>query len=45
MSIEVTTQPKKVSYVAGDRFDSTGMIVTASYGTGQAVLANAEISG
>lgn len=45
MSIEVTTQPKKVSYVAGDRFDSTGMIVTASYGTGQAVLATAEISG
>ena len=45
MSIEVTTQPNKVSYVAGDRFDSTGMIVTASYGTGQAVLATAEISG
>lgn len=45
MSIEVTTKPNKVSYVAGDRFDSTGMIVTASYGTGQAVLATAEISG
>lgn len=45
MSIEVTTQPNKVSYVAGDRFDNTGMIVTASYGTGQAVLATAEISG
>ena len=45
MSIEVTTQPNKISYVAGDRFDSTGMIVTASYGTGQAVLATAEISG
>ena len=45
MSIEVTTQPNKVSYVAGNRFDSTGMIVTASYGTGQAVLATAEISG
>ena len=45
MSIEVTTQPNKVSYVAGDRFDSTGMIVTASYGTGQAVLATAKISG
>ena len=45
MSIEVTTQPNKVSYVAGDHFDSTGMIVTASYGTGQAVLATAEISG
>ena len=45
MSIEVTTQPNKVSYVAGDRFDSTGMVVTASYGTGQAVLATAEISG
>ena len=45
MSIEVTTQPNKVSYVAGDHFDNTGMIVTASYGTGQAVLATAEISG
>lgn len=45
MSIEVTTQPNKVSYVAGDRFDNTGMIITASYGTGQAVLATAEISG
>lgn len=45
MSIEVTTQPNKISYVAGDHFDNTGMIVTASYGTGQAVLATAEISG
>ena len=45
MSIEVTAQPNKVSYVARDRFDNTGMIVTASYGTGQTVLATAEISG
>ena len=45
MSIKVTTQPNKVNYVAGDHFDSTGMVVTASYGTGQAILTTAEISG
>ena len=45
MKIEVTTKPTKTSYLAGDSFNSTGMVVTASYGTGQAVLATAEVSG
>ena len=45
MKIEVTTKPNKTSYLAGDSFNSAGMVVTASYGTGQAVLATAEVSG
>lgn len=45
MKIEVTTKPTKTSYLAGDNFNSAGMVVTASYGTGQAVLATAEVSG
>lgn len=45
MKIEVTTKPTKTSYLAGDSFNSADMVVTASYGTGQAVLATAEVSG
>lgn len=45
MKIEVTTKPTKTSYLAGDSFNSAGMVVTASYGTGQAVLTTAEVSG
>lgn len=45
MKIEVTTKPTKTSYLAGDSFNSAGMVVTASYGTEQAVLATAEVSG
>ena len=45
MKIEVTTKPNKTSYLAGDSFNNAGMVVTASYGTGQAVLATAEVSG
>lgn len=45
MKIEVTTKPTKTSYLAGDSFNSAGMVVTASYGTGQAVLVTAEVSG
>lgn len=45
MKIEVTTKPTKTSYLAGDSFNRAGMVVTASYGTGQAVLATAEVSG
>ena len=45
MKIEVTTKPNKTSYLAGDSFNSAGMVVTASYGTGQAVLTTAEVSG
>lgn len=45
MKIEVTTKPTKTSYLAGDSFNNAGMVVTASYGTGQAVLVTAEVSG
>ncbi len=45
MKIEVTTKPNKTNYHAGDSFNSAGMVVTASYGTGQVVLATAEVSG
>ena len=31
-SISVTTWPTKVTYNAGERFDPTGMVVTATYG-------------
>ncbi len=33
-SIEITTQPKKTSYVEGEKFDDRGMIVTATYSDG-----------
>ena len=45
MKIEVTTKPNKTNYRAGDSFNSAGMVVTASYGTGQIFLATAEVSG
>ena len=45
MKIEVTTKPTKTSYLAGDSFNSAGMVVTASYGTKQVVLTTAEVSG
>lgn len=43
--IEVTTPPTKTSYLAGDQFDPTGMVVTASYGVGNAILTTAEATG
>ena len=36
-SIAVTTAPNKTSYDTGDSFDPTGMVVTASLSTGEAV--------
>lgn len=39
-SIEITTPPTKTEYMAGDKFDPTGMVVTAVYEDGStAVLA------
>lgn len=35
-SISVTTAPTKTSYVAGQSFDSTGMVITATYANGSA---------
>jgi len=34
-SIAVTQQPKKTVYAAGERFDPTGMVVTATYANGK----------
>lgn len=45
MSIEITTPPTKTSYLAGDSFNPAGMVVTASYGNGYAVLGTAEVGG
>ena len=33
-SIEITTPPTKTTYMAGDKFDPTGMVVTAHYTDG-----------
>lgn len=33
--IEITTAPNKVSYIAGESFDPTGMVVTATYANGK----------
>lgn len=34
-SIEITTPPAKTSYIAGQKFDPTGMVVTAKYNDGK----------
>ena len=34
VSIEVTTQPTKLTYIEGEKFDPTGMVVTATYEDG-----------
>ena len=34
-SISITTQPDKTAYAVGGSFDSTGMVVTATYDTGK----------
>lgn len=33
--IEITTAPDKLDYVAGEKFDPTGMVVTATYANGK----------
>ncbi len=40
-NIEVTTLPDKVEYITGESFDSTGMVVTATYNNGT----TAEVTG
>ena len=46
-SIKVTTPPTKTSYLAGDTFNSAGMVITASYGMAgsAAVITTAEVTG
>ena len=38
-SIAVTTPPTKTSYLSGERFDPTGMVVTATYSNGAKLAA------
>ena len=38
-SIAVTTPPTKTSYLSGERFDPTGMVVTATYSNGEKLAA------
>ena len=38
-SIAVTTTPTKTSYLSGERFDPTGMVVTATYSNGAKLAA------
>ena len=38
-SIEITAPPAKVSYLAGERFDPAGMVVTAAYSNGATLAA------
>lgn len=38
-SISITAPPAKVSYLAGERFDPTGMVVTAAYSNGATLAA------
>ena len=33
--IEITTMPEKTTYMAGEKFDPTGMVVTATYANGK----------
>ncbi len=37
-SIAITTEPTKKAYKKGEKFDPTGMVVTATYDTGTAVV-------
>lgn len=42
--IVVNTAPNKTTYIAGETFDKTGMIVYGLYGTDQVVINNASIT-
>ena len=40
VKLEVTKQPDKVSYIAGQTFDKTGMTITATYNDGSTAVIN-----
>ena len=40
----MTTPPNKTKYLAGDQFNSAGMVITASYGTSGVVITTAEVT-
>ena len=44
--IEVTTPPNDTDYLAGETFNSEGMVITASYGLNEnVILTTAEVTG
>ena len=44
--IEVTTPPNDIDYLAGETFNSEGMVITASYGLSEnVILTTAEVTG
>ena len=44
-SIEVTTPPSRTSYIAGQEFETTGMVVTANYAIDNIVVSSAAVTG
>lgn len=44
-SIEVTTPPNRTSYVAGQEFETTGMVITANYAIDNIVVSSATVIG
>lgn len=44
-SIEVTTPPNRTSYVAGQEFETTGMVITANYAIDNIVISSAAVTG
>lgn len=44
--IEVTTPPNDTDYLAGETFNSEGMVITASYGISEnVIITTAEVTG
>lgn len=44
-SIEVTTPPNRTSYVAGQEFETTGMVITANYAIDNIVVSSTAVIG
>ena len=44
-SIKITTPPSKTAYISGQAFDSTGMVVTASYAIKGVIIAETPVAG
>ena len=44
-SIEVTTPPSRTSYIAGQEFETTGMVITANYAIDNIVVSSAAVTG
>lgn len=44
-SIEVTTPPSRTSYIAGQEFETAGMVITANYAIDNIVVSSAAVTG